>query len=60
MGVITSRGIRQLPLEPEEEIRNLSREYIVKGVIPLKKNDDALHLAICTGTFGRCAYKLEF
>ncbi len=48
LGAITSRDMKQLPLEPETEIKNLSKKYIVKGVIPLKKNDDALHLAICT------------
>ena len=46
--VISGCDIRQLPLDPEAEIKELSRAYIVRGIIPLKKNDDALHLAICT------------
>lgn len=37
-----------LPLEPLDEIQDLAEHYIISKVIPEKKIDDALHVAVCT------------
>jgi len=32
----------------EEEIRSLAQEYVIRGVFPVKKIEDAIHLAIAS------------
>jgi len=32
----------------EEEIRSLAEEYVIRGVIPIKKIEDAIHIAIAS------------
>ena len=46
--VLTKYDLKQLSLEALPEIQSLAKAYVEQGVIPLKKNDDALHLAVCT------------
>lgn len=46
--VIDRFNLPFLPLEPEMQINELALAYIKKNVIPEKKLDDALHVAIAT------------
>jgi predicted nucleic acid-binding protein len=32
----------------EEEIRSLAEEYVIRGIIPIKKIEDAIHIAIAS------------
>jgi len=32
----------------EEEIRSIAEEYVIRGVIPIKKIEDAIHIAIAS------------
>jgi predicted nucleic acid-binding protein len=46
--IIADYRLSFLPLEPAEEIAALAEAYVRGKVIPVKKGDDALHLAVCT------------
>jgi predicted nucleic acid-binding protein len=46
--VIDHFSLLIVPSEPLEEIEELAEHYIKSGVIPERKIDDALHVAICT------------
>ncbi|MCX6998145.1 MAG: PIN domain-containing protein [Kiritimatiellaeota bacterium] len=48
LAVVADYGLALLPLEPEEEIVALAAAYVREGVIPQKKYDDALHIAVST------------
>ncbi|MBN2441553.1 MAG: PIN domain-containing protein [Spirochaetales bacterium] len=48
LNVIKRFNLLFLPLDPEEPINELATKYIKKGIIPEKKLDDALHVAIST------------
>ena len=46
--VIVDYSLKSVPLEPREEIADLADAYVGAKVIPPKKYEDALHLALCT------------
>jgi hypothetical protein len=48
LGIIERYPIRFLPTEPLAEIRQMATPYLEAGVIPRRKIDDALHVAIAT------------
>jgi len=35
----------------EEDIRSLAEEYVIRGVIPIKKIEDAIHIAIASSYY---------
>lgn len=45
---IRDHGLRFLPAEPTDEVKELAKAYLRAGVIPPTAEDDALHVAICT------------
>jgi predicted nucleic acid-binding protein len=47
-GKIKEYDLGEVPLEPKEEVTNLADAYVEAGVIPEKKYEDALHVALCT------------
>lgn len=46
--VISENPIKLLPSDNEEEINELTKQYILRGVIPASKIDDAFHVAYAT------------
>ena len=48
LDIIEEYDLESLDIDDNEEIRRMAEVYIVKGVIPLRKIEDALHVAICT------------
>jgi predicted nucleic acid-binding protein len=48
LAVVTGYGLARLLMEPEEQLVALAEAYVREGVIPRKKYDDALHVAIST------------
>lgn len=48
ISAINEYNLTNLPTEPLEEIEDLAEHYIKSGIIPERKIDDALHVAICT------------
>ncbi len=48
LNVIEQYNLEYLPLTPIGEINELAVHYIEKGIIPEKKLDDALHVAVAT------------
>ena len=48
LGVVRRYPLAQLPFEPRLAILDLAQAYVKSGVIPKKKADDALHVAVCT------------
>ena len=48
LAVVTKYKLERLPMEPEEQVVALAEAYVREGVIPEKKYDDALHVAVST------------
>lgn len=48
LNAIRQNDLKELPIEPFEEVTVLANVYVVSGVIPKKKYEDALHVALCT------------
>lgn len=45
---IKEYNLKELPLEPRNDVTDLADAYIEAGVIPERKYEDALHVALCT------------
>lgn len=48
LGVIAEYGVKELVVDPLDEVTMLADAYIEQGVLPAKSYDDALHVALCT------------
>jgi predicted nucleic acid-binding protein len=48
LGVVAEYGIKELAVDPLDEVTTLADAYIEQGVLPAKSYDDALHVALCT------------
>ena len=48
LGVIVDYSLKSVPLDPREEVADLADAYVAARVIPRKKYEDALHIALCT------------
>jgi predicted nucleic acid-binding protein len=46
--IIQDNNIEYLPIDPEDEIQELASYYLKLKILPKKKIDDALHIAITT------------
>jgi hypothetical protein len=40
--------LKEVPVEPRDEVTSLADAYVAAGVIPARKYEDALHVALCT------------
>lgn len=45
---IAEYGVQEVPVEPRDEVTALADAYVAQGVIPPRKYEDALHVALCT------------
>jgi hypothetical protein len=45
---LLSKKLKILETSSEEEIRSLAEEYVIRGIIPIKKIEDAIHIAIAS------------
>jgi predicted nucleic acid-binding protein len=48
LDVIAKYSLKSVPLVPRTEVAHLADAYVAAKVIPAKKYEDALHVALCT------------